>query len=256
MIDSNSAKTAFFTIISFTFFALIQTSNSLADGFSEKRFLILHSDYARIKAGDHIPATTTINLASKQLMRILGPSGKITKIRGEYTGSIGNFLLDENRGSNINLMDLANAIKGRGKLRKALGGYRGTDEESDSPQYKESIVRIIVGENQTYCISSDQQLALWRSDKAVNSLKLKLGAGKTREEINWPAGENEVRIPDSVISSQPKRIVLLSHENFPSTRARLWYGGEIVSPGQQLSWYESMGCDLQFESALTFYQTF
>lgn len=228
---------------------------SQASDFSEKKVLILQSNDKELKAGELLPTSTTVRLAPKEILRVMMPSGEVAKIQGAYTGSIGSALRDDG-GSNINIKDLVKAVAGRGQSRKDLGAYRSTGEETGPPRYKESVVRIIVGENGSYCVSPGQQLGLWRKNPAQTTLNLIIDTGSIKEEISWPAGTNEVSLPDNVVNSKPRRIILPAQESLGPTRARLWFGEHGDTPGEQLKWYERRGCDVQFESALTFYQTF
>lgn len=228
---------------------------SHAGGFSEKKVLVLQSHDKHLKAGELIPASTSVRLAPEEMLRVMMSSGEVAKIQGPYTGAIGSALRDDGV-SDVNITDLAKAVVGRGQSRKALGAYRSTDQESTAPRYRESVVRIIVGENGAYCVSPGQQLALWRPTAADSTFKLTLDAGSMKQEINWPAGADEVIVPEKVTGSNPRRIVLPAQAPLGATRARLWFGKYGDTPGEQLKWYESRGCEVQFESALNFYQTF
>lgn len=228
---------------------------SHAGSFSEKKVLILQSHDPQLNAGELVAASTTVQLAPKEMLRVMMSSGEVAKIQGPYTGAIGSALSDNNV-SNVNITDLAKAVVGRGQSRKALGAYRGSDQEGSAPRYRESIVRIIVGENGAYCVSPNQQLALWRPMTADTEFKLTLDAGRIKREINWPAGAQEMSIPAIVTDSKPRRIILPAQASLGPTRARLWFGNHGETPGEQLKWYESRGCEVQFESALNFYQTF
>ena len=235
--------------------ACLFLSTSGASSFSEKKVLVLQSNDTQIKAGELIPASTTVRLAPKEMLRVMMSSGEVAKIRGAYTGSIGSALRNDTD-SSVKIEDLAKAVVGRGQSRSALGAYRSTGQESGAPRYKEAVVRIVVGENGAYCISPGQRLVLWRPAAADAPFKLALDAGKHKEQLNWPAGAAEVNVPDKVTGSKPRRIVLPAHTSMGPTRARLWFGEYGDTPGEQLKWYESRGCDVQFDSALTFYQTF
>jgi len=226
-----------------------------AGDFSEGQVLVLQSHDTQLKAGEMLPTSTTVRLAPEEMLRVMMPTGEVAKIQGAYTGSIGSALRDEG-GSSINLKDLVKAVAGRGQSRKDLGAYRSSGTESGPPRYKESVVRIIVGENGSYCVSPGQQLALWRKIPLETDTNLGLDTGKIKEQIIWPAGMNEVSVSKKVVSSKPRRIILTGEVSLGSSRARLWFGEHGDTPGEQLQWYESRGCDVQFESALTFYQTF
>lgn len=231
------------------------STHSAAEGLSEAKVLILQSHDTQLKAGELVSSATTVRLAPKEFLRVMMPSGEVAKIQGAYTGSIASALRD-NGASNIDIGDLASAVIGRGQSRKALGAYRSTGQENESPRYKQSVVRIIVGEKESYCISPGQRLVLWRPVATEDAFKLSLDAGRIKQEITWPASEKEVEVPETVVNKRPRRIVLPAIKNFGSTRARLWFGEPGDTPGEQLQWFNSRGCNVQFESALTFYQTF
>lgn len=178
------------------------------------------------------------------------------KITGAYTGSIGG-ALHSGGGSNINISDLAKAVAGRGESRNALGAYRGSGQTTGPPRYKESVIRIVVGDKHgAYCISPGQRLVLWRPKAAQSAFTVVIETGKIKKEISWPAGAVEVGVPDDVLENKPRRIVLTPDDSTGATRARLWFGEYGDTPGEQLKWYESRSCHTQFESALTYYQTF
>ncbi|MET0069450.1 MAG: hypothetical protein ABW096_05375 [Candidatus Thiodiazotropha sp.] len=155
----------------------------------------------------------------------------------------------------MKLKELARAITGRGESRKALGAYRNLGKETGSPRFQESLVKIILGERSAYCIAPGQKLALWRADSEA-PLSLTLQAGKNKHTISWSGGAAETSVPDAALKGKPRRIIISGRQLSGSTRARLWYGEAGDTPGEQLSWYNSRGCEVQFESALTFYQTF
>ncbi|MEW8506699.1 MAG: hypothetical protein AB2598_08320 [Candidatus Thiodiazotropha sp.] len=182
-------------------------------------------------------------------------NGKTIKVKGSYTGAISSFLRQPTATDSVNLDELADAVFGRGESRKALGAYRNLSKRSDEPRFQESVVRVVLGENSAYCIAPGQKLALWRSESQA-PLSLTLRAGKENYTISWPGGAAETELVAAVLKAKPRRLVISGDELERSTRVRLWYGEAGETPGEQLVWYHSRGCDMQFESALTFYQTF
>ncbi|MEW8561621.1 MAG: hypothetical protein AB2541_05930 [Candidatus Thiodiazotropha sp.] len=223
--------------------------------FSELEVIVLQSDDERVKAGDSVTVSTVVRLAPQEEIRLLTTNGNAIKVKGPYTGAIGSLLREPTSSSSVKLKELARAIAGRGESRKALGAYRNLGQESGVPRFQESLVKIILGEQSAYCIAPGQKLALWRAN-SEESLSLTLQAGKRKHAISWLGGVTEISVPDAVLKGKPRRLIISGGQLSGSTRARLWYGKAGDTPGEQLSWYNSRGCEVQFESALTFYQTF
>lgn len=227
-----------------------------AEGFAEKKVLILQSDDTRLKAGQWLSETISISLAPRTFARIMSESGEVSKINGPYTGAISSAIQDE--GSSIAFMgELAKAIFGRGESKKDFGAYRSVGEEKGAPRYRESFVRLLVGETGSYCVTPQQRIVFWRRVPTEKTLSVTISADtKVESTVIWPAGKQELKIPDAIILDKPRRLVLAEQGNLGLTSARLRYGEHGETPAEQLKWYLKYGCQSQFESALTFYQTF
>lgn len=225
-------------------------------GYTESKVLILQSGDSRFKQGELQPLSAAVRLAPGEVLRLITPSGQVAKIQGPHSGSIGSALRDEGSVESL-VRDLAPVVRGRGKGRHELGGWRSAADDSGPPRYRETVVRIIIGESGSYCIAPGQKLAFWRPTAPTSPQVLTieiLGNGITK--VVWPEGVQELALPADILKTQPRRISLPSYDHAGATRARLLFGKHGDAPAEQLNWYHRQGCESQFDSALRYYQTF
>jgi hypothetical protein len=196
------------------------------------------------KPGELVKADQKIKLDAGSEIVLLGPSGKVIRIKGPFDGPVskagGNAAASAGGEDDKRLTRIATMISDQLALTATLGTSRSTPMESEKSSQDPWVVRL--GRSGPRCVPRDGA-TLWRSNAAKDVELSIIGPEVLIKRKPWPAGQHKMELPAQTFRDQELYTVLIDRHQVDM----LIYvrPADATNPAHVAAWMAGKGCDRQ-----------
>ncbi|WP_046020361.1 hypothetical protein [Magnetospira sp. QH-2] len=207
------------------------------------QLVVIESSLPALAPGQMIDAATAVTVPDGGKLVLISDQGTTLTLTGPFSGKPGGKMKDIKGGDGKLLTSLSKLVSGKQADMAALGTFRSGPSNLFPPLWSVNVQR-----SGRHCLPPSEPAKLWRpkSDGAANLRVKPLPLGDALR-VTWPAGDQQMDWPETVLPSKDGSRYLVRLEDRPSA-ARVEFKrlpGDLPSRIHQAAWMADHGCGNQ-----------